>query len=193
MRLLTNSFVRRPSRVASLALVLIAIAGIATPVSAATPPTSDYGNTAECRYRAPGNGPAYNWRLSRLVVKPPVLYAKKRSQQVGWRFAVNRSIWADGQPGPLKVTYRSPIQKRTATPTNAANFTTQDVDVALPNGVSERDVEYTVTLKLFWYRSDGSIGSRDTYLMPWMKLVHNGTYYDGDYSHSCWGGFYEGP
>jgi hypothetical protein len=57
---------------------------------------------------------------------------------------------------------------------------------------NKKGVEYLVTLKRFWYRADGSVGSQQTYLMPWMKTIQAGHYY-GDYGHDCWGGFYEGP
>ncbi len=115
----------RASLLSSLALALVGTSVIAAPVAAATPPTSAYGNTVECRYRTSDSGPAYNWWLKKLVVTPPVLYAKKPHQVVGWRFVVTRAIWDDGQ-GPWTVTYTSPIQKRTATPTSAASFDCAD-------------------------------------------------------------------
>lgn len=174
----------------ALAVVAAATAALAAPVSAATPPTSDYGNTVQCRYTADGPGPAYDWVLKRLVVTPPVLYAQKGTQTVGWRFVVTRAEWWGTDP--YKVTYRSPVQKRTATTTVAAAFDAKTVDVQLPNVENTRALYYHVTLKLYWYRADGSIKTQTSYLMPWMKWIENGHYY-GDYDDVCQGGFYEGP
>ena len=183
---------RAPARFAAMVLALVAVAIAAGPVAAATPPTSDYGNTVECRYRTSGHGPAYDWRLKRFVVTPPVLYAKQQSQVVSWRFVVERSIWMPGA-GPWEVTYRSPIEKRTATRTVSAAFTTHDVDVVLPNVENKDATQYRVTLKFAWYHADGSVGSRASYLMPWMKSMQYGKYIPGDYVRTCSGGYYEGP
>jgi len=179
-------------RSASIAL-LLSVAGtavIAGPVAAATPPTSDYGNTVECRYKAPGSGPAFNYRLKKLVVTAPVLYGKKSTPQVvGWRFIVTRSLNHDA--GPWTETYRSPIQKRSATATTAADFTTRSVGVVIPDVDNVSSVRYHVTLKLLRYRDDGSVKSRVTYLMPWMKWIENG---EGNYyENMCLAGYYNGP
>jgi len=178
------------SRVIALLAALVAVAALAGQVAAATPPTSDYGNTVECRYKAGGPGPAYNFKLKRLVVKPPLLYAQNGRQRVGWRFVVTRSVnWGSD---PWMVTYRSPVQKSMATTTKPASFDVKSVDVALPNVDNLVAVRYHVTLKLFWYRTDGSVKTKLSYQMPWMKWIQNGHYY-GDYDDVCQGGFYEGP
>jgi hypothetical protein len=182
-----------PARV-GLALVTFAAATVAFagPVAAATPPTSDYGNTVECRYRAPGTGPAYDFLLKKFVVTPPKLFAKSSTQKVGWRFSVTRTLgWGTG---PTKVTYTSPIQKASATTSHAAAFTSQSVDVQLPNigDTPYQSVSYTVTLKLFWYNANGTVQSKTVYQMPYMKWILNGHYY-GDWDNECQGGFYEGP
>ncbi len=176
---------------ASIAL-LVSLVGaglIGQPVAAATPPTSDYGNTVECRYKAPGHGPAYDFRLKKLVVTPPVLYAKKSQQVVGWRIVVTRATnWGHD---PWKVTYHSPIQKASATPAHAAAFDAMSVGVTIPNVDNVTSVWYHVTLKLYWYRANGSVQSKQSYLMPYLKLIENGQY--GDYENVCAAGFYEGP
>src|SRR6476661_6109248 len=163
-----NPFRRGRSSFAALGLALVAGTTIlAGPVAAATPPTSDYGNTVACRYTAPGNGPAYDFLLKRFVVTPPKLFAKSGTQKVGWRYFVTRTLgWGSG---PTKVTYTSPIQKANATTSHAAAFTSQSVDVQLPNigDTPYQSVSYTVTLKLFWYSSNGSIQSKTTYQMPY--------------------------
>jgi len=179
----------RSSQIA-VVLALAAAAIVAGPVAAATPPTSDYGNTVDCRYKAPGPGPAYEFRLKKFVVTPPVLYANSGTQTVGWRFVVTRAKNWGGDP--WKITYRSPIEKASATTAQAAAFTSKSVDVAIPNVENVTSVWYHVTLKLYWYKADGSVASQTTYLMPWMKWIMNGHYY-GDYDHICQAGFYEGP
>ena len=182
----------RGTRPASLAVLLAIVASslIAGAAVAATPPKSDYGNTVECRYRADGPGPAYDWRLKRFVVTPPVVFANKAHQMVGWRFVVTRSVDSGGEP--WKVAYRSPIQKRMATSTTAADFGTKSVGVSIPKNHNPAGVLYHVTLKLFWYRASGEVQSRQSYVMPWMKWITNGHYYD-DYDSICQAGFYEGP
>ena len=180
----------RHAKATAVVLALAASAIVAAPVAAATPPTSDYGNNVECRYKAPGPGPSYEFRIKKFVVTPPVLYATSGTQTVGWRFVVTRSVnWGDD---PWKVTYRSPIQKATATTVKAAAFDPKNVDVAIPNVENVVAVQYHVTLKLYWYRSNGTVQSQQSYLMPWMKWILNGHYY-GDYDNACQAGFYEGP
>jgi len=115
-----------PSRTIALLGALVAAAAMAGPAAAATP-AADYGSRVECRYHSNSPGPAYNWNLRRFKVAPPTMLAKSGTQKVGWRFVVRRSI----SSGPWVVTYRSPIQKRTATTTVAADFTTKLVDVVI--------------------------------------------------------------
>lgn len=177
------------------AIALTIFAGstiLAGPVTAATPPTSDYSNTVNCYYKAPGNGPAFNFKLKSFTVTAPKVYAKSGTQKVGWRFSVTRTMNWGG--GPSKVTYTSPVSKASATSSKAAAFDSKSVDVQLPNigDTPYQSVSYTVTLKLFWYAPNGSVQSKTTYLMPYMKSINNGHYY-GDWDNECQGGFYEGP
>jgi hypothetical protein len=177
-----------PPRMIALLAALTAVAAVAGPASATTPPP-DYGSRVECRYRSNSPGPAYNWNLKRIKVAPPTMLAKSGTQKVGWRFVVQRSI----SSGPWKVTYRSPIQKRTATTAVAADFTTKLVDVVVPKTEDgPRAVDYHVTLKMFWYRADGSVQSKVSYLMPTLHWITNGHDY-GDYDDYCQGQFYAGP
>src|SRR3954451_16711028 len=115
----------------AVVLAFVASVIVAGPVAAATAPTSDYGNTVNCRYRAGGSGPAYDYVLKRLVVTPPVLYAVKGTQTVGWRFVVTRAEWWGSEP--WKVTYRSPVQKRSATTTTARALPPKVVTGHFPN------------------------------------------------------------
>jgi hypothetical protein len=180
---------RRPFTSALLFTVL-ATALIAGPAAAATPPTSEYGNTAECRYKAPGDGPAFNFRLKKIVVTAPVLYGKKSTPQtVGWRFIVTRSM--NSESGPWTETYRSPIQKRSATTTTPADFSAMSVGVVIPDVENVVTVHYHVTLKLLRYRNDGSLKSKVTYLMPYYKWIENGE--GGYWDAICPAGYYNGP
>src|SRR3954468_15203005 len=176
----------------AVVLALAASAFVAGPAAAATPapPASNYNNTVECRYRADGTGPAFDWRLKKLAVTAPVLYAKKSHQKVGWRFVVTRSM--NSSAGPWDVTYRSPVQKASATTTQAANFGTMSVGVQIPKVDNVVSVWYHVTLKLYWYRTDGSVASRTSYLMPYLEFWQNGEY-QHDWAHECTAGYYEGP
>jgi hypothetical protein len=180
----------RFGRIGAIAAVLsiAATSLVASPVAASTPPPSDYGNTATCRYTAPGNGPSYNFRIKKIVVTAPTLYAKNGTQTVGWRFVVARSkSYGDD---PWKITYRSPVEKATATTSQAAPFTTKSVDVAIPDVQNVGSVQYHATLKLYWYRPDGSVQSKTSYSMPYMGMHSR---FDDDYETNCPAGYYQGP
>jgi hypothetical protein len=189
MRLIPNGTKggRRPVAMAML-FTMVATALIAGPVAAYTPPTSDYGNTVECRYKTRDQGPSFDWRLKSLVVTPPVLFANKPHQQVGWRFVVTRSMNYGGDP--WQVTYTSPIQKRPATPTTAADFDTQRVGVTIPQVENVVSVQYHVTLKLYRYRANGTVKSQTSYLMPYM-IEHDR--YGENWETACPAGYYQGP
>jgi hypothetical protein len=129
------------------------MAGMAAPVSAAPAP-NNYGSTVTCRYQVTDG----DQLLNKLVVTPPTILAKHGTQQVGWRFVVRRSL--DRWNTPWVVTYRSNVQKRHATTSTPADFDTMRVRVNVPNNVeNQQHVWYKVTLNIFWYTSDGSVGS----------------------------------
>jgi hypothetical protein len=182
-----NLSIRKTGSAAVIALALASI--MVGPVAASTPPTSDYGNTVTCRYTAPGDGPSFNFKLRKFVVTAPVLYAKHGTQTVGWRFVVTRSM--NNENGPYDQTYKSPVQKASATESSAAAFSTMKVGVNLPDVENLTQVSYHVTLKLFWYRANGSVQSRVSYLMPYM--VQWTKFDDGYWDNDCPGGFYQGP
>jgi hypothetical protein len=181
---------RSAGRLLAVVLALSGAAAIAAPVAAATPPTSDWGNTVECRYHLPGPSPVGDWRIRSFNVLPPVVKANSGTQIVGWRFVVTRATNWGGDP--WTVTYRSPIQKASATTTHKAAFTSKSVAVAIPHVENLTSVWYHVTLKLYWYRANGSIQSQQSYQMPYLKSLQDGHYY-GDYDDICQAGFYEGP
>ena len=73
---------------------------------------------------------------------------------------------------------------------HAAAFTTKSVEVAIPNVENVAAVEYHVTLKLYWYKANGTVQSQTSYLMPYI-ISH--TRFDDDWETSCQAGFYQGP
>lgn len=158
-----------------VAALAAALGGSASPVAAAAS-EHGYGAEARCRYTATQSG-QYGWTealLKRIVVMPPTVFAKKAGgQQVGWRFIVRRSL--DREAGPWKVSYRSRIQKAPATKTSAADFSKMGVEVSVPTNVEDQnDVWYRVTLKIFWYRADGSVDSSTTYLFTQYRMYVDG-------------------
>jgi hypothetical protein len=160
--------------------------------------SSSQGSQTRCRYEATQVG-SFGWteaKLRRIVVTPPQIYGLSRGQTVGWRFVVRRSI----DYGPWKVTYQSPVQKATAGPNRAASFSKQGVAVALPSIPSGSDwdhwdVHYRVVLKMFWYRSDGSLQQTASHVFS-----RYNTYVDGvlenTWAESCQAEirqFFDGP
>ncbi len=130
-------------------------AAFVTPTASATPALNNYGSTVTCRYQLTEG----DQLLNKLVVTPPTIFAKHGTQQVGWQFVVRRSL---DRSFRYMVTYRSHIQKRQASTSTPADFDTMRVGVHVPTDVEDqplKDVWYKVTLKIFWYASDGSIGS----------------------------------
>jgi len=171
--------------VGTLMLALTAtgpVVGASTAGKAAPP---DHGSVVTCNYRTNSPGPAFSAKVRRIVVTPPEMFAKSGHQTVGWRFSVRRTI-DEGDVPSHKVTYRSPIQRATATTTKAAAFTTQSFGVALPTNVEdERDVVYQVVIRMFWYRSDASVQSATSYLMPDYTVHvqgHGWKYTEGDHN-----------
>lgn len=156
------------------------------------------GGEARCRYAATQVG-RFGWteaRLRRIVVTPPTVYGTTRGQTVGWRFVVQRSI--DG--GAWSLTYRSPVQTATASPSRAASFSKLDVDVALPRPPAGADwdlwdVHYRVTLKTFWYRADGTVEQRSSHRFERHSIYVDGVLHD-TWAETCQGEirqFFDGP
>jgi len=181
--------------IGAMALTASAAGPAAAASAATTTPPADYGARVNCNYRVIEGG-KYGWTQAKLKtfgVKPPTLYSSTSGRQtVGWRFYVERNL--DQEDGSWKVTYRSPIQKRTATQSTAASFDPMQVEVALPNVEDESSVFYHVTLVMFVYNKKGSIVSRATYLMPTMHWMV--TRRDNDTEDYCPGiakQYFDGP
>lgn len=182
----------RLSRVVVLALIGLALGAgpAATPAAAGV---IDHGAIASCRYNVTEGG-TYGWTealLRKIAVRPPVMPKPVGATSVGWRFVVERSL--DGENGPWRVISRSPLQRAA----KSADFTPMRVWVTVPsdnntpNGQSS--VRYHVTLKMFWYRADGSVQAKDTHLMNDMYVM----VYGDDYIDSSCPGlalqFFDGP
>jgi hypothetical protein len=156
---------------ATLLIPLATAALFAGPISVSATPAPDYGAVAKCHYKITASG-KFGWTqalLKTIAVTPPTIYAESGTQQVGWRYVVRRSLHRDS--GPWKVTYRSPIQKESATTSSAAAFHTMRVQVSVPEVEYQDDVHYTVSLTLFWYNADGSAQSKVGHPMSSMHLI----------------------
>lgn len=183
------------STVATIVAIAIGLAVGSAPVLAAS---GDRGALVICDYKNLGEDSVY-WGgiLKRIDVNPPRLYALNSSTaKVGWRFIVERQRNDQpARPAPWKQTYKSPLQTAQASSTTPAPFTTMGVKVKLPVLADPEenrwdDVAYRVTLKLFWYRANGSIQQAVTHKMKHYQHWTDGAYswsHKGDYS--CLGGY----
>ena len=169
--------VRSPSFRVRLGAPLLALlaAAVLVPAPLLAAPLPNYGSTVNCRYSVTQSG-KYGWTealLKRIAVQSPAVYAKSGTQLVGWQFVVRRSL--DRTNTPWVVTYRSHIQKRLATTSTPAAFDAMRVDVNVPTDVEwQAFVWYKVTLRVFWYDSDGSVASKDSSLFADYSMHVNG-------------------
>lgn len=163
----------RLSRVVVLALIGLAVGAgpAATPAAAGV---LDHGAIANCRYNVTEGG-TYGWTealLKKFAVRPPVMPRPAGAASVGWRFVVERSL--DRENTPWRLIYRSPLQRAA----KSADLTPMSVNVSVPpdsdtpNGQSY--VLYRVTLKMFWYRSDGSVQTKVSHLVNDMHVIVGG-------------------
>ncbi len=107
---------------------------------------------AKCSYLTTFQGPiSHKWGLNRIDVRPPRMRAISGVQTVGWRFIVQRT---EGHEGAWAVTYRSPIQKRTASASTNAAFSAMGVKVVVPEFAD--DLSYRVIVKMVWFGPNGS-------------------------------------
>ncbi|MEA2676281.1 MAG: hypothetical protein QOJ81_422 [Chloroflexota bacterium] len=153
-----------------VSLIMLAAALVAPAPIGATP-APDYGAVGKCRYEiTEWSGAVWTEaELRRVAVTPPQLFSHGGTQMVGWRFVVRRSL--DRENGPWQVTYRSPIQKGSATTSSAADLHTMRVDVPLPQATELEFVHYTVALKLFWFNANGSVQSKVGHPMSSLHLI----------------------
>ena len=183
------------SAVATIIALAMGLAIGSAPVLAAS---GDRGALVNCNYHYLGDDSIY-WGgiLKRIDVNPPRLYALNSSTaKIGWRFIVERQNFnGPVSPAPWKQTYKSPLQTAPASSTTAAAFTTMGVKVKLPSLTdpeenSWNDVYYRVTLKLFWFRANGTTQQAVTHKMNHYSYAldgESGWALKGDYS--CPGGY----
>jgi hypothetical protein len=139
----------------------------------------DKGNKggATCEYKrvtpSPG-GYSYEAKLKWINVRAPKVRAISGSQEVGWRFMVERQI-QENLATPWVLRYTSPIQKHVTNSTTNAQFSTRGINVNVGTaGVDDEPVYlYRVKVKMFWYMPDGSVQGTATHLVEFYKLVFN--------------------
>ncbi len=133
---------------------------------------------AECRYKgnlaSPGGSYSYVGKLKYIDVRPPKVRAISGTQQVGWRFIVQR---AKGF-GTWRTTYTSPIQKKSATAGRNALFTHMGIKVRVPPRSSSPDAgpsfNYRVLVKMYWYRPNGTTQGTAKHEVEFYYIVHGG-------------------
>jgi hypothetical protein len=130
---------------------------------------------AVCRYKQIVPSPSgYNYeaKLKRIDVRPPRVRASSGSQEVGWRFIVERRGYS-GTWSPWVVTYRSPVQRDVTNTTTDASLTSMGVGVAVPTTSADDSPGYVyrVLVKMFWYGADGSTRGTALHLTEKYKKI----------------------
>ena len=119
---------------------------------------------ATCVYNTTGGSEAF---LNSVVVRAPSVWWPDTSSssntqhgQVGWK-----AIVKEGSPGSWSTIASSSVQKKTAyedhpfhDPADKAPFTNLTVSFT-----SNKFMNYLVTVKVFWYRADGSVKGTATH------------------------------
>jgi hypothetical protein len=150
----TGPLIRRPVfRGPVVVALVLAMLGTALGVAPAAAADPDYGSKFKCRYRTVDGPGLATGDLKKIVITPPTVYSIAKTQTVGWRFILRRIRRVDETS--LVTFYRSPIQRATASRNTPAPFT--KMSYAVPSLAPEYDFDtYDATLKLIWYRSDGT-------------------------------------
>jgi hypothetical protein len=141
---------------------------------------------AKCTYRTTFEGSGSHWwRLRRIDVRPPRVFAISGSQKVGWRFVVQRSK----DQGPWQVAYRSQVQKATASVNSRAAFESMGSRVSVPPPSSQFDNHhfFRVVVKMIWYRADGSQQGSARHLVDFYREQLDGEVFAGDGEGACQG------
>jgi hypothetical protein len=191
----------RVSRRPVLPSILVALAALGVGVAPAAADT-ELGHTgqvgahslresysdggAKCTYRTTFEGQSSHWwRLRRIDVRPPRVRAISGQQVVGWRFIVQRS--EDG--GRWERTYRSPIQKATASTSANAAFSSMGIKIIVPAPSSQfsNHYQYRVVVKMFWYRANGTQRGTARHLVDFYREQFDGEVSAGDGDGACWG------
>jgi hypothetical protein len=145
-----------------LTALALSMAAVSMSAAAAAASPNEYGAKTRCLYDSVEGSTSTNWvmRIARIEVTPPTVSAHQGGRQfVGWRFIVERNL----DYGGWVERFRSTIQIAIATQTDAADFSRRGVDVHIPQFVIDdvstpnyHDLDYRVSLKIFWYDGDGT-------------------------------------
>ncbi len=142
---------------------------------------SNESGGAKCSYVTTFQGPtSHRWGLKRIYVRPPRVRAISGSQTVGWRFIVQRM---EGNEGSWATTYRSPIQKRTASVSARAPFSEMGVKVVVPEFAD--DLSYRVIVKMIWFRTDGSQQGSAKHKVDFFRMQQDDGEVYGDDDGDC--------
>lgn len=172
------------------AALMLGLATAASALGGASPVLAgviDYGAISNCRYKvsASFSGTWTEALLKKIAVQPPTIAKKTGTKSVAWRLIVERSM--DRDTTAWAITYRSSIQRASS----SGGLSPMRVRVTVPPEDQTPDgrdrVWYRVTIKLFWYGSDGSVQSKVTHVMNdehviigheenWIDSICQGTY-----------------
>lgn len=169
---------RRLGAIAAVAACIVV--GASGPVGAAGP-TGRWGSIGDhhlraapalCRYLSTGSGDAELMLLRRIVVRPPVAFARSGTQTIGWRTRIQSRL-AGG--GSWETTIARPVQKATATTTRAAAFTKQSVGDGSPDfWMDVEGNEFRALVDIIWYRSGDPVGGATLLARP-MAQTYDGS------------------
>lgn len=142
---------------------------------------------AICRYKrinpSPG-GYSYEAKLKWIDVRPPKVRAISGSQEVGWRFMVERVRQVANDTWVLR--YTSPIQRDVTNVSTNAEFTLRGINVVLSTTSADDDPQYLyrVKVKMFWYRANGTVQGTATHLVSNYRQVWNNFPVTGTQTHT---------
>lgn len=123
---------------------------------------------ATCKYRFATD----SYVLKRITVAPPRVRAISGSQQVGWKFTVQRRFAFEGTTTSWYETYSSTVQTATTDSAHDATFTSKTVSV-LGAGATDGMFSYRVLIRMLWYRAGGGTQGTAVHKVDWYRLVDN--------------------
>lgn len=141
------------------------------------------------KFQSDASNPKW-WVMDDLSVRPPKVFGTRNNQRVGWRFIVLRQkvAYSGETQWPVKVTYRSPIQRSIAQINTPAAFSRMAVPVDTPSDGTSRTYFYWVRIKMFWYLPDGNVQGSSLHEVDFYKDVlgntSNGVYSECYSSHA---------
>ncbi len=131
---------------------------------------------------------SYFWEgdLTHIDVRPPRMRAVSGTQEVGWRFTVQRQAWY-ASPGLWKNTYTSPIQWRMTDTSHDAAFAWMGVSVNVPTSNPDKQPHYLyrVRVRMLWRNGAGDVTGTAVHEVDWYRKVEMGTYNE-DYECNGW-------